>query len=135
MDILASSVLSTQELDFYSQSCNINHGIVGGEIIQDIALREVAEAQITGQCHCHAREHADTSREMRDFGETVHSWCLQRAIDEERVMMTDKGEGYDANRLEDTGVDQKVASKRAADVGWLNRTLRDDCDDYDGHGD
>ena len=50
-------------------------------------------------------------------------------------MMADKGEGYDANSLEDTGVDQKVALKRAADVWRLNRTLSHDCDDDDGHGD
>lgn len=50
-------------------------------------------------------------------------------------MMADEGERYDANGLEDASVDQEVALERATDVGRLNRTLGNDCDDDDGHGD
>ena len=50
-------------------------------------------------------------------------------------MVADEGEGDNADGLEDTVVDQQAAFELASQVGRLERSLGDDRDDYNHHGD
>ena len=60
-----------------SQASNINHYIISGKVVQDIALSEVAEAQVAAQCHDQAGKHTDASTIVGHSGKTIHRGCLE----------------------------------------------------------
>ena len=120
---------------FHLQSRDINHYIIRREIIKDIALREITEAQVSGQRHGHAGEHADAGRVVGNAREAVHSRCFERAVDEEAIVVADEGEGDDADGLEDAVVNQEAPFELAAKLGCLDGALRYDGQDDDHHRD
>ena len=69
------------------QSRDVDHEVVGWEVVHDIALRLVAKCQVASEGHDQARNHGNASGVVGDAGETVHRWFLQRAVDEEAVVI------------------------------------------------
>lgn len=73
-----------------AQPCNIDHGVVGWEVVEHIALCLVAKGEKPSQRQRQTGHHGDTSRVVRDFGEPVDRRFFERAVDEEGVVMANK---------------------------------------------
>lgn len=59
---------------------NVYHGIVGGEVVEDVALRERAEGEEAGEGHEEAGEHGDGGTVVRDAGEAVDGGRFEGAV-------------------------------------------------------
>ena len=75
------------------QSCNVDHDIIAGEVVEHVALGPVAKRQKTSQRHDQAGQHGDGSGEVGDAGEAVESGFLEGAVDEEAVVVADESWG------------------------------------------
>lgn len=74
-----------------TQPRHVDHGVVGGEVVEDVAERLVAEGEETGQGHQQASEHADARGVVRHFAEAVDGRGLEGTVNEEGIVVADKG--------------------------------------------
>ena len=54
------------------QTSNINHDVISGKVVENIAQGLVTEGQIPGQSHYETRNHRDASREVSDPCKPIH---------------------------------------------------------------
>lgn len=81
---------SSEHVEAETEACNVDHGVVGGEVIEDVALGEGAEGEEAGEGHKEASEHGDGGAVMRHTGEAIDCGGFERAVDEEGVMVANK---------------------------------------------
>jgi len=114
---------SRQHVESKAEPSDVDHDVVGREVVEHIALRFVAKGEVAGQGHDQARYHGNACRIMRDDGEAVQSWLLKGAVDEQAVVMTNKSEGYDTDSLEHPVVNKKRAPELASKIGGYPSAL------------
>ena len=91
---------------FRPKARDVDHDIVGWEVVQHVAFGHVAECDVAAECHCQTCEHGDRSRVVGDACEAVHGRFAERTIDQKTVVVADKGERNDTDGLEDAAVNQ-----------------------------
>ena len=74
--------------------------IVSWEIVEDVAFCGLAKDQIARQCHDHACKTRYAGGDVCHCGKSVDCWPSETAIDQERIVVADKGEGDDRYRFE-----------------------------------
>lgn len=74
-----------------AEPCNRHHGVVGREVVEHIAQRLVAKGQEAREGHEEAGEHRHARRVVRHAREPVYRRLLEGSVDEEGIVMTDKG--------------------------------------------
>lgn len=72
------------------QTRNVNHDVVGGEVIEDIAFSFVTECEKAADGHKKTGNHGDSRGVVGYLRKTVQGRCFEGAIDEERVMVAYK---------------------------------------------
>merc|ERR1712000_211911 len=90
-----------------AETCDINPGVVAGEVVEHVAEGLVAEDEKPGQRHDETRHGGGADGVVRYAGEVVDRRSLEGAVDEEGVVMADEGKGDDADGLEDTTVNSQ----------------------------
>lgn len=93
-DLAADKGLERQgreHVEAEAQPRDVDHGVVGGEVVEHIALRLVAEGEEPGERHDEAGHHGHARADVRDLGEAVDGGLLEGAVDEERVVVADEG--------------------------------------------
>lgn len=70
---------------------------------------------------------------MRNPGEPVNGRFTQGAVNEEAIMVADESERDDANRLEDSAVNDEGTTQFASRLRGNAECLRDDCHDDNDH--
>lgn len=82
-----------QHVKTKAESCEVHHGVIGGEVVEHVAKRLVAKGEETGEGDKHAGEHGDAGGEVGYFAEAVDGRGFEGAINKEGVVVADKGCG------------------------------------------
>lgn len=69
------------------QSCYIDHDIVCRKVVEHIPQRLIAECEEASEGHCKTGKHRNASAVVRDPCKPVDGRLLQRAVDEEAVVI------------------------------------------------
>lgn len=69
----------------------INNGVIGREVIEDVPLGVGAKGKESSQSHEKAGNHGDDSAKVSDASEAVYRGLLERTVNQEGVMVADKG--------------------------------------------
>jgi len=96
---------SGKHVEAETEASEVHHGVVGGEIIEHVALGQVAEGEEAGERHEETGDHGDAGAIMGYGGEAVDGGGFEGAVDEERVVVADECERDYANGLEYSVVD------------------------------
>lgn len=93
-----------QHVQAKEKAGDVDHEIVVGEVIEQIAFCLVTKGKVAKKSHCQACNQRDSCAVMGDACEAVDCGFLQGAIDQERVVVTDKCKGYDSDSFKDAVV-------------------------------
>ena len=80
----------SEHVESETKTGDIDHGVVRGKVVKDVAFREGAEGEEAGESHEQACQHRDGGAIMSYAGEAVYSGCFQGPIDEEGVVVADE---------------------------------------------
>lgn len=70
---------------------DVDHGIIAREVVQDVAESLVAEGEETSERHDETGGHGDAGGVMSYAREVIDCWCAEGAVDQQGIMVTDKG--------------------------------------------
>ena len=70
-----------EHVEAEAEAGNVDEDVVGGEVVQDVALGQGAEGKEAGQGHGEAGEHADGGAVVSDEGEAVEGRRAEGAVD------------------------------------------------------
>ena len=74
-----------------AESSDLDHDMtLRRKVVQDVAFSKRSKREETRERHCETGYERDKGAVMCYSGEAVDGRCPERAIDEERVMVTDK---------------------------------------------
>lgn len=99
-----------------AESSDVDHEVVVGEVVQNIALCLASKYQVPCEGHDETRNHRYGCAPVCDFCESIHGRCSQRAVDEQAVVMTHESERDDANGLKDARIDDETGFDRPLQI-------------------
>ncbi len=80
----------SEHVEAEAEARDVDQDVVGGEVVEHVALGQGAEAEEAGQSHAEAGEHADAGAVMRYEGKAVDRWSAEGAVDQQRVVVADE---------------------------------------------
>jgi len=76
-----------QHIQAEAEAGDVDEEVVGGEVVEDVALCQIAKGEEAGESHGEAGEHGDCGGVVRYAGEAVNRWFLEGAVDEQAVVI------------------------------------------------
>lgn len=93
-DVAADEALERERRDHVeaeAEAGDVDHEVVGGEVVEHVALGGGPEGEEAGEGHGETGEHGDGGGVVGDAGEAVESGFAEGAVDEEGVVVADEG--------------------------------------------
>lgn len=81
---------SCEHVEAEAETSNVDHEIVAGKVVEDIALCLIFESKESSQGHDQTKDHRDAGGEVGDAGKTVEGRFAEGAVDEKGVVVADK---------------------------------------------
>lgn len=72
---------SGEHVEAETEAGDVDHGVVGGEVVEHVAEGAVAKGQKTNEGHEQAGDHGDAGGDVGDEGEAVDGGGFEGAVD------------------------------------------------------